>query len=271
MHNSLKISVQNELQRNNIVPEKILGQNFLIDPLVVEKIARNAHLKNIGTVVEVGTGLGTITQALARNAQQVISVEKSLRLCAVAKQNLEQHANVQVVCGDILRYAPPNAEYALVGAPPYYLTARLFRTFLQIAQTPPVAVVLLIQKQVAQKIIQTAPNATVLSVAVQVYGTPRIECVVPQNAFLPQPTVQSALLVVSNIQKPAVDETMFFKVLNSGFAHPRKTLLNNLTATFRHTNLQTLLAQNNIDPHGRAQTLVPRQWIQLTKALCIKQ
>ena len=269
MHNTLKTQVQNALQSNNITPEKMLGQNFLIDPLVVEKIANNQHLQNIPLVVEVGTGLGTITKALAPNAEQVVTLEKSQKLFQVAEQNLAPYANVQVVCGDILKYTPPNAQYALVGAPPYYLTARLFRTFLQLVPTPPVAVVLLIQKQVAQKIVCTAPNASLLSTAVQIYGTPHIEFSVPQNAFLPQPTVQSALLVVRNIQKPPTDQTDLFRVVSSGFAHPRKTLFNNLSASFKNANIQKALAQNSIPPHSRAQTLTPKQWIQLTQTLCI--
>lgn len=270
MHkNELKTKIQNILQSNNLAPEKMLGQNFLVDPLIVEKIANNQHLQNIPLVVEVGTGLGAITEALAQNDRQVITLEKSRNLYPIAKQLLAPHANVQVVCGDILKYTPPQCEYALVGAPPYYLTARLLRTFLQLAPTPPTTMVLLIQKQVAQKIIQTPPNASLLSTAVHIYGTPNIECVVPQNAFIPQPKVQSALLVVRNIQKPPIDEKALFRVINSGFAHPRKTIFNNLLATFERATIQQSLAQHNINPHSRAQILTPHQWTRLSETLCI--
>ena len=268
MHTSLKNRVQTLLQSNDISPEKVLGQNFLVDESVAQKIVHATRQQNASVVVEVGTGLGTLTERIAQGAQEVISVEKSASMHNIARKLLQQYPNIQLVRDDILQYAPPLREYALVGAPPYYLTTRLLRTFLQDAKNPPTAMILLIQKQVAQKIIQTPPHSSLLSVAVQVYGTPRIECIVPQNAFVPQPKVQSALLVVENIHKPDIDETMLFEVIRQGFAHPRKTLLNNLS---QYNAVRAVLTRHAIHLNARPQTLTPNQWIDLATALCIKE
>ena len=267
-HNFLH-NLKTTLQQHNIQPEKQLGQNFLIDQQVVEQVVSHPCLANIQTVVEVGTGIGTITQHLAQRYSQVISVEKSKRLAEVAKNKLADYENVSVVCGDILRYTPPSTPYALVGAPPYYLTARLFRTFLQTHANIPRVILVVIQKQVAQKIVQTPPHASLLSTAVRIYGTPSITATVPQNAFFPQPTIQSAVLCVQNIQKPDIDEALLFKIINAGFSHPRKTLYNNFLQLGNSDYITQWLGHNNIQKTLRAQTLTPCQWVQLAQSYCV--
>ena len=257
------------LQKNNIQPEKQLGQNFLIDKQIIERVVLHPCLFNIQTVVEVGTGTGAITRRLAQQYNRVISVEKSKRLADVAKNELAEYKNVSVVCEDILQYTPPSSSYALVGAPPYYLTARLFRTFLQTHTNIPCVILVVIQKQVAQKIVQTPPHASLLSTAVHIYGTPSITATVPRNAFFPQPKIQSAILCVQNIQKPDINETLLFKIMNAGFSHPRKTLYNNFLQLGSGDYIEQWLRENNIQKTLRAQTLIPSQWVQLARSYCV--
>lgn len=262
----MELSTQTKqiIEKNNIIPNKKLGQNFLINKGIVDKIAQNKLISTEKTTIEVGTGIGTITKELSKYAKKVISIEKSEKIYKIAKNQLKQYKNIDLLQQDILRYTPLQ-PYVLVGAPPYYLTARLFRVFLQNQQIMPTAIILLIQKEVAQKIVQKPPKSSLLATSIQIYGTPKIETTVNQNSFYPQPKVKSAILTVENIKKPDIDEKILFSIIRSAYSNPRKTIFNNLSNFSKDQDINLLLKKNKIDPKRRAQTLSIEEWIGLAK------
>lgn len=252
---------QNLLSTHSLSPQKHMGQNFLIDESVVERIANPDFFQNVSTIVEVGTGLGALTARLAQCAPQIITVEKSKQLYKITSAELGDITNVTFVHNDILRYIPPSEPYALVGTIPYYLTGHLFRTFLSKHSNTPTTILCVIQKQVAEKIVSSAPHHSLLSISVQLYGTPTINAIIPQNAFYPQPTIQSALLHLPNIRKPDVCEKTFFQLVKCGFSHPRKTLWNNLSPLFSNTAHKTSFFQSaHLSQTTRAQELTLDEW-----------
>src|SRR3989338_10614727 len=250
-----KISAKELLEKYGIRPNKLLGQNFLINE----------------TIVEVGPGTGTITKLLAEHAGRVIAVEKDRRFIPILKEELKALKNIEVVNDDILGFNPARYEirdmrYKLVGAPPYYLTARLFRHFLQDTPVQPVLIALIIQKEVAQNIIAKPPDMNLLAVSVQLYGESKIEKIIKKGSFWPSPRVNSALITVKNIQKPQnVDEKEFFKIVRAGFASPRKQLTPNLVSGLKISRIDSknLLESAGIAPSARAETLVVGDWLNL--------
>lgn len=254
------------LEEYDLTANKVLGQNFLINEEAIDSLVEAAGLTPETTVLEVGPGLGSITKRLCEKAGRVIAVEKDPAMVAVLAKELAGKNNVEVVQEDILRFNPADyglaaGEYVLAGAPPYYLTARLFRTFLESHQAIPSCIAFIIQKEVAEKIIATPPRATILSNAVQSYGDASIECVIGRHSFLPQPNVDSALLAVRNITKPEHEKELF-SVLRAGFSSPRKQLGANIANAF-HIERDTAegwLNKNDIDSSRRAQTLSVKEW-----------
>jgi len=271
---SLQQKIKNTLHQYGIHPNKRLGQNFIIDAAVIEKMLDVAQVDDEDTVVEVGPGSGTITEVLAQRAQSVIAVEKDPQMIKLLHKELERYKNVEIIEGDILKFEPADHEptfneYKLVGAPPYYLTARLFRHFLQDAGQRPSLIAVIIQREVAQKIIADPPKSNLLAISVRLYGTPAIQKIIPKGSFWPVPEVDSALLTVTNITEPSVDEKSFFRIVRAGFSSPRKQLLNNLSAGLgiSRENTAHWLKNSGLKPTQRAQELSLQQWLQLVKSV----
>ncbi|OGZ61476.1 MAG: ribosomal RNA small subunit methyltransferase A [Candidatus Spechtbacteria bacterium RIFCSPLOWO2_01_FULL_46_10] len=266
-----KISAKELLEKYRIRPNKLLGQNFLINESVAGSLVETAGIGKNDTIVEVGPGTGTITKLLAEHAGRVIAVEKDRRFIPILKEELKALKNIEVVNDDILGFNPARYEirdmrYKLVGAPPYYLTARLFRHFLQDTPVQPVLIALIIQKEVAQNIIAKPPDMNLLAVSVQLYGESKIEKIIKKGSFWPSPRVNSALITVKNIQKPQnVDEKEFFKIVRAGFASPRKQLTPNLVSGLKISRIDSknLLESAGIAPSARAETLVVGDWLNL--------
>lgn len=259
------------LEKYALRPQKSLGQHFLIDSSAATRLVHSARLQPSDTVVEVGAGLGTLTKLLAQNVQRVIAVEKSSQLIPVLTTELASFPNTEIVEGDILTFNPEQynlSSYVLVGAPPYYLTARLFRTFLQNTKQPPKSMSLLIQKEVAEKIAQQPPRSSLMSISVQLYGTPEVCGSVPPSSFLPQPSVASEIIALSDITKPSINEDVFFSVVRAGFSSPRKQLTTALahSLNIKKSTIQSLLLACSIDPTRRAETLTIQKWMALTRA-----
>ena len=283
---SLKREIQQLLAKYNISPNKVLGQNFLIDEKVINSLLDTAKISKKDTVVEVGSGTGVITKKLARVAKRVLAVEKDPKLVELLKQEFSVYKNVEVINEDILKWEFPQnhndnnkdgetgqisnvkgqlSGLKLVGAIPYYLTARLFRHFLQEMQNSPLLIAVIIPKAVAQRICAKPPNLNLLAVSVQIYGEPKIIKNVPRTCFWPQPKVDSAILIVSDIAKPKVDEEHFFEVLKAGFSSPRKKLITNLSKKLKQprAQLENIFKKTNIDPSIRAESLTVEKWKEL--------
>jgi len=255
------------LEKYGLRANRVLGQNFLINEGALSALLAGAEITKTDTVVEVGPGLGTITRHLAETAGRVIAVEKDPAMVEVLREELSDYKNIEIIQEDILKFDPATYQlraggYTLVGAPPYYLTARLFRAFLEGSSTTPSRIAFIIQEEVAEKVVATPPRANMLAVSVQLYGTPAIKLRVGRSSFLPQPAVDSALLVVANIQKPSISEKIFFATLRAGFSSPRKQLGVNFANAFHAPRATTdaWLTKNGIDPTRRAQTLSVGEW-----------
>lgn len=271
---TLKTTIKNLLQEYNIRPNKLMGQNFLINPRVLQKIIETADLKN-DIVLEVGPGLGTLTQELAKKAKKVIAVEKDKQMNEVLKETLKDFKNVEIIEGDILKILKQkpsilkSSKYKVVANIPYYLTSPLIRMLLESAN-PPEEIILMIQKEVAQRITAQPPKMNLLAVSIQFYAQPKTISYVSKASFWPEPKVDSAIIKISNIEKiKEIDQERFFKIIKAGFSSPRKQLANNLSEKLKidKGEIKSALAKCGLNPQARAESLRIEDWILLIQLL----
>jgi 16S rRNA (adenine1518-N6/adenine1519-N6)-dimethyltransferase len=256
-------------------PKKRLGQNFLISGKLAGEIADSASISESDTVLEVGPGTGKLTSELAKRAKMVVAVEKDPRMIEILEESFKGNEKVQIVEGDILKTDVPNLnikKYKLVGSIPFYLTSPLIRKFLEKEDLVPEQMVLVIQKEVAQKICSKPPRMSLLSVSVQVYSEASILFYIPKSSFWPEPEVDAAVIRISPRKEKLVSglfQDSFFKIVKAGFSQPRKQLLNNFSKMLKldKENTAEWLLKNNISPKQRAETLSVSDWLKLTKTL----
>ncbi len=260
------------LKKHNLLPDKSLGQNFLTDPNILEKITRIAGVTDQDTVLEIGAGLGHLTAQLAKSAQQVVAVELDPRFIPVLEENLLDHQNIKIVQGDILNLDPQNLvqknDYLVVANIPYYITSRIIRNLVESAHKPK-RIILTIQHEVAQRVCARTGKKSLLSLSVEMYGEPSLEMRIPAGAFFPPPKVDSAVILVNLYPEPLLDigmREMFFQVIKAGFLHKRKTLRNTLSKglAWAPDQAEKLLVAAGIDPQRRAETLSMDEWLELT-------
>ena len=246
---------------------KGLGQNFLIDAEIVRRIVEAAEISDGEDVLEIGAGIGTLTQGLLEAGANVTAIEIDKKLPAVLKETLAGYENFKLVEGDVLKInlselMPRN--FKVVANLPYYITTQILLTLLE-KNLPVTKIVTMVQKEVAER-MTAVPGSKIygaLSVAVQFRSVPRIAFEVPPKSFLPPPEVTSAVVVCDIRKSPfEVDEAFFFKVVRTAFAQRRKTLLNSLASFGR----EKLLA-SNIDYKRRAETLSLEEFATLCKFL----
>ncbi|MEN6413802.1 MAG: 16S rRNA (adenine(1518)-N(6)/adenine(1519)-N(6))-dimethyltransferase RsmA [Veillonellales bacterium] len=243
---------------------KKLGQNFLIDESVVDGIVAAAELQADDAVLEIGPGIGTLTQGLAETGSHVVAVEIDRRLIEVLSQTLGGYENIRVVHGDILKIDISREmmaeHYKVVANLPYYITTPIILGLLE-ARLPISLLVTMIQKEVAERMTASpgGKNYGALSVAVQYFTEPEIMFIVPPRSFVPSPAVESAVIRCRVRQQPAVDvrdEKVFFRVVKGAFAQRRKTLSNALKTTGAGTEtIHNALAAAEIDGSRRGETL----------------
>jgi 16S rRNA (adenine1518-N6/adenine1519-N6)-dimethyltransferase len=278
---SLLGSTKKLLRRYNIRTKKSLGQHFLIDDTVLEKILSAADLTREDTVIEVGPGLGLMTAELAKRAGWVIAIELDNRLASILTENLPTE-NVVVLNKDVLgtdpgtllkgsapHFPPQLHEYKVVANLPYYITSPVLRHFLE-APVKPATMVVMVQKEVANTIVADAGDRSVLSIAVQFYGKPSIVTDVPAAAFFPPPEVDSAVVKIDVYKKspvPVDNVEGFFKLVRAGFTAARKQVANSLTQGLGLPKEEALalLAKAKIDPQRRAETFTLEEWAALYK------
>jgi len=265
---SLK-TIKELLLEHAIRPSKGLGQNFLVSKSVLQKIIEAAQLSPDDIVLEVGPGIGTLTQALAPRVKKVIAVEKDKKMVDILAETLKDHHNIELITKDILKVSSfefPATRYKVVANIPYYITAPLIRKFLE-ADNQPTMMVLMVQKEVAQRICARPPQMSLLAVAVQFYAACTIASYVPKDAFWPAPNVDSAIIKI--IPKPLGSPTSqrFFQIVKAGFSHPHKQLANNLSQTFKKNkaSINKWLVANSIMPEQRAESLSVRDWLNLAE------
>jgi len=255
-----------------IRPRKSLGQHFLTDRRVLQRILAAASLSPADTVIEVGAGKGVLTRALASAAGKVIALEIDEGLCEHLRRRLAACPNVEPVCGDILSLSPDelltraqaSLPYVVVANLPYYIASAVLRHFLESAR-PPTRMIVMVQAEVAQSIAASPGRMSLLSVGVQFYAQAKVLFYVPPRAFRPAPKVRSAVIRLDVRPEPAVavdDRQAFFRLVQAGFAAPRKQLRNALALglSIDPASAQSLLDTAKIDPHRRAQTLSLDEW-----------
>jgi len=264
-----------QLKKHNIKPNKRLGQNFLVSDVVLEKIIKTSQIKSWDIILEIGPGTGILTIALAKKAKKVIAVEKDKRLADILKKELDNNKikNVEVIQGDILKIQSlklKTKNYKLIANLPYYITAPVIRMFLENppANKSPELMVLMVQKEVGQRICANPPKMSKISVFSQFYGKPEIVSNVSKECFYPKPKVDSVILKITplnNLDKK-IDRNLFSKIVRAGFSQPRKQLINNLSKSLdiKKPEIEDWLKKNNIQSEQRAETLNIKDWINLT-------
>jgi len=286
--------------------KKSLGQNFLNSKAVARDIVRAADLSDKDTVLEIGPGKGFLTAELLASGAHVIAVEKDDRMIPLLKEKFAEEIRQEkftLIHGDILdiacqgptfekereererergsgTFSLSNKEkvpdpfsaalsmrYKLVANIPYYLTGQIIRTFLE-SKNKPERMILMVQKEVATRIVARDEKESILSIAVKVYGTPKLIKKVPARYFTPAPKVDSAILSIENISNAnfpdKISEKAFFEIVRTGFAHKRKVLAGNLKELFGEKTLD-ILKKAGVPENARAENLSLEQWLTIAQ------
>jgi 16S rRNA (adenine1518-N6/adenine1519-N6)-dimethyltransferase len=264
-------TVKNLLKTYGVSPSKHLGQNFLIDKNIIKKIVKTAKPLKNDVILEIGPGIGNLTQELAKKAKKVIAVEKDPKMCIILNNlNLK---NVNIIEKDILKLdlkkeLPSN--YKVVANIPYYLTSKLIRKLLE-SENRPSQITLMIQKEVAERICNIKEKKNLLAISVWFYAKPEIKFSVSKNSFYPTPKVDSSVIQIKPYNKTPSKEfsKKFFYIVKAGFSHPRKQLINNFSQKLEKNKNKTSewLRKNNISPQKRAEDLTLENWKKLTQTL----
>ena len=273
------------LERHGFTFKKSFGQNFLTDTNILQKIVDTAELDKEVNVIEIGPGIGALTEFLAENAAEVMAFEIDDRLVPILADTLRDFDNVTVINEDILKadlqahiqnFKNPELPIKVVANLPYYITTPILMHLIE-SKIPFSEFVVMMQKEVADR-ISAQPNTKAygsLSIAVQYYMTAKVAFVVPRTVFVPAPNVDSAILKMVRRSEPLVavkDEDFFFKVARLSFVHRRKTLWNNLTGAFGKSEevkerLTRALEQADIKPSVRGEALSIADFARLSDAL----
>lgn len=253
-------------------PKKSLGQHWLKDRDILARIAEAADITKDDTVLEIGPGLGTLTSELLRRAKKVIAVEFDEDLARKLPAQFPGK-NLEVTSSDILSYDLSQLPkgYKVVANVPYYITSKIVQ-LLMTAKNKPSVVVLLVQKEVAQRLAAKPGDMSILAVSVQVFARVTMGDVVPAIFFTPPPKVDSAVVVLTTYAEPLfknVSEKVFFQVVKAGFSSPRKKLRSSLAGglSLSKDEIDGLLGEVAIDPELRAESLAIQDWVRLTRQI----
>jgi len=264
--------VKSSLRQSRTAAKKSLGQNFLIDESLLPVIVDAAGLESNDTVIEIGPGLGVLTGQLVKCAGNVIAVEIDEKLASVLRKKFTGQDNLKIIHGDILK--TPLEEvinnvpaYKVVANLPYNITSPILYYFTGAAKKPRLMVIM-IQKEVAEAIVAKPGNLGVLAIGMQLFATSRIVKIVPPQSFYPAPKVDSAIIRLDFLEKPAVevdDTERFLKFVKKGFHSPRKTIQNSLQLGLNITAAEArdLLRESSFDYNRRPGELTLNEWQKL--------
>ena len=262
-------------KRFDIKMSKKLGPNFLIKRGIVDEIVHAAELTPGEPVLEVGPGIGTLTQGLAQSGADVTAIELDRRLLEVLDTTLASYDNVRIIHGDVLKLDVPSImnhkPFKVVANLPYYITTPIIMSLLE-SKLPIERLVVMVQKEVALRMVAKpgTKDYGALSVAVQYYTEPDIVLDVPPKSFLPAPAVTSSVIRCVLRDKPPVDvidEKLFFRVVKAGFAQRRKTFANTMKTTgLSKDRIEELLAKANIDGQRRGETFTLQEFADVANA-----
>lgn len=275
------------IQKNEFAFQKRFGQNFLVDARVLDKIIQSAGVTKEDCVLEVGPGIGTMTQALSEAARQVVAVEIDDHLIPILQETLKECPNVKVIHGDILKTdVKAIADEYNEGCPlhvianlPYYITTPIIMGLFE-SGVPLKSITIMVQKEVADR-MKAEPGTKdygALSLAVQYYAEPYLVANVPPNCFIPRPNVGSAVIRLTRHEQPPVqvaDEKLMFRLIRAAFNQRRKTLANSLNNSpelfFPKEQIQEAIAALDVSPSVRGEALSLEQFAQLANLLSKKR
>ncbi len=257
--------------------KKSLGQNFLKSKQAVRSIIAAGELHEADTVLEIGPGKGMLTEEILKHAGHVIAIEKDSRLIETLQEKFTAEISAgkfKIIEGDILEtnisdLGLGDHSYKLIANIPYYITGQIIRLFLE-SVTQPERMVLMLQKEVADRIVARDGKESILSMAVKAYGEPKYIEKVPAKYFSPEPNVDSAILLIKNISKnnfADISEEAFFKIIKTGFAHKRKQLAGNLSDLYSKEKILETFAKCAIPEQARGEDLPFETWLALAITL----
>ncbi len=269
------------IQENGFTFQKRFGQNFLIDDYVIDKIIRASDIGPDSEVLEIGPGIGTLTQHLAENAGRVVAVEIDTKLIPILEKTLQEYDNVEVINGDIMKQDIgaifEGRSFSIVANLPYYITTPIIMSLLE-SRVPAETITVMIQKEVADR-MQASPGSKdygALSLAVQYYSEPYLAANVPPNCFIPRPNVGSAVIRLKILKQPPVsvkDEKHMFSLIRAAFNQRRKTLVNAVRnyegLAYEREEIEDALTKLGYDVRIRGEALDLEGFAKLSDALMI--
>lgn len=273
-----------------------LGQHFLKNEGIAKRIAfalnpaesrtslalnpaNRVGPKSFETILEIGAGEGMLTRYLLEQGRKVVAIEKDGALVEKLQDKFRlniENRTLDIISGDVRDFDPKKffgkKKYVLIANIPYYITGLIVRKFLE-TERPPEALALLIQKEVAKRIIARDGRESLLSISVKVYGTPKIAFEVKRGSFTPPPKVDSAVLIIENISKKnfqKISEEKFFGVLRVGFAHPRKRLMKNLEGIVSKETIKKAFIKLSLSENARAENMILENWLSLANKFILR-
>ena len=274
-------TIKELLMKYGAAAEKYLGQHFILSKKALTQMIKAAGIKPNDTVIEIGPGLGTLTQELAKiphpfskgGGPKIIAIEKDPKMISILKETLAGYKNIKIVQadarGDKLGIKIAKNKYKIVANLPYNVATFLIRQWLELKNSPKL-MVLMIQKEVAQRMTAKPPHMNLLAVSTQFLAIAKVVDYVPAKAFWPKPKVDSAIIkIVPKKRPPQKTRRAFFAVVKAGFSQPRKQLIGNLTKKLKtpREKLMEIFKNLNISERARAENLSLEQWILLAKEI----
>lgn len=256
--------------------KKSLGQNFLKSKKALIRICEAGELSSGDVVLEIGPGKGALTEKLLEKGAQVIAIEKDDSLIPFLQEKFTHEAKSGqfiLLNQDVLDFNIPKniKKYKLIANIPYNITGAIFKKFLE-EERQPEKMVLLVQKEVAERIVAKDGKESILSISVKIYGLPKYIMTVGKKFFSPSPKVDSAVILISDISKNTfngnISEKKFFEILKAGFAHKRKLVLSNLIKTFKQKNeFEGIFNKLEINKNSRAENLTAQNWANVAEQI----
>ena len=271
---SLRKQIKVICKNYSILPLRKQGQNFLINPYVIKKIINTADLNKNDKVLEIGSGFGALTIQIAQHVKKIIGIEINKKIFQALKEQVKDYKNIIIIQDDILKVnindlKLKNYKYKIIANLPFNITGLVLKQFL--SQKPkPESMILILQKQVGQRIVAKPGKMSLLSCSVQFYSSPYIVYNISKNNFYPKPKVDSILIKLNLFKKPLFkNEARFFNIIKAGFLHPRKYVINNLikSGIINKEDLIKIFNILGLNTKIRAQELSINDWIKLTNSI----